>query len=88
MARLTAADRAKISKSSFAIPSKAGSASAKKQSGNYPINDRTHAQNALARVAQHGTSAEKAQVRAAVKRKYPAIGQAKGKAGKAGQGRK
>ena len=39
-----------------------------------------HAQNALARVSQHGTSAEKAKVRAAVHRKYPSMG--KGKTGK------
>lgn len=51
-------------KSSFAIPGK------KK----YPINDKAHARNALARVAQHGTPAQKARVRAAVHRKYPSIG--------------
>ena len=80
MAKLSAAGRAKIPASSFAIPARAKSAGAKKQSGNYPIPDRAHARNALSRVAQHGSSAEKAQVRAAVRRKYPGIGKtAKGK---------
>lgn len=40
----------------------------------YPINDANHARNALARVSGNGTSEEKAQVRAAVHRKFPAIG--------------
>jgi hypothetical protein len=34
----------------------------------------SHARNALARVSQHGTPAEKKQVRAAVAKKYPGIG--------------
>ena len=42
----------------------------------YPINDASHARNALARVSQHGTPALKSRVRAAVKRKYPGIKQA------------
>jgi len=78
MAKLSQGGRAMISTSNFAIPSRAKTASAKKQSGNYPINDASHARNALSRVAQHGSSAEKAQVRAAVKRKYPGIGNKKG----------
>lgn len=64
MAVLTAAARKRIPKSSFAVPEKDG----------YPIHDRAHARNALARVSQHGTSEEKAQVRAAVRRRYPGIG--------------
>jgi len=43
----------------------------------YPIHDKNHARNALARVAQHGTPEEKAKVRAAVHRRYPGIGQEK-----------
>lgn len=39
----------------------------------YPIADESHGRNALARVAQHGTSEEKAKVRAAVHRKFPDI---------------
>ena len=42
----------------------------------YPINDASHARNALARVSQHGTPALKARVKSAVKRKYPGIKQA------------
>lgn len=62
--RNTKAGRAKMASSSFGVPSK------KK----YRIDDKPHARNALARVAQHGTPAEKKQVRAAVRRKYPSIG--------------
>ncbi len=63
MAKLTAAKRKKLKKSSFAIPSKR----------KYPIPDISHARNALARVAQHGTPSEKRQVRRAVYRKYPSL---------------
>jgi len=66
-AKLTSKGRKRMKASSFAIPSKR----------KYPINDKAHARNALARVAQHGTPKEKAQVRRAVKRKYPSIGKKK-----------
>jgi hypothetical protein len=64
MAKLTAAARKRLPKKSFAVPSKNG----------YPIQDKSHARNALARVSQFGSSAEKKKVRAAVHRKYPSIG--------------
>jgi hypothetical protein len=64
MAKLASRGRKRMRSSSFAIPSKR----------KYPINDIRHARNALARVAQHGSAKEKAQVRRAVKRKYPSIG--------------
>jgi hypothetical protein len=64
MAKLTAKKRNALKSSSFAEPGKRA----------YPIQDRSHAANALARVSQHGTPAEKAKVRAAVHRKYPSIG--------------
>jgi hypothetical protein len=64
MARLTAAQRKRMKSSSYALPGKR----------KYPIPDKSHARNALARVSQHGTHAEKKKVRAAVKRKYPSIG--------------
>jgi hypothetical protein len=67
MAKLTAAARKRLPKSTFAEPGKRA----------YPIPDKSHARNALARVSQHGSPAEKKQVRAAVKRKFPGIGQAK-----------
>ena len=43
----------------------------------YPIHDKPHARNALARVSAHGTSSEKAEVKAAVHRKFPEIGKMK-----------
>lgn len=63
MAKLTYAARKKLKPKQFAIPDEKA----------YPIEDVAHARNALARVAQHGTPAEKAKVRAAVKKKYPFI---------------
>jgi hypothetical protein len=43
----------------------------------YPIEDKRHARNALARVSQFGSSSEKAKVRAAVHKRYPDIGKDK-----------
>lgn len=68
MARLTAAQRRRLPKSTFAVPGKAP------KSGSYPIPDRKHARAALSLVSQHGTSAEKAAVRRKVKAKYPSMG--------------
>jgi hypothetical protein len=56
-------ERKKLSKKEFALPGK------KK----YPIPDKAHARNALARVAQHGTPAEQKKVKAAVKKRFPSI---------------
>jgi len=64
MAKLTTAARKKLPTSTFAIPTRRA----------YPLPDRSHAANALARVSQHGTPAEKAKVRAAVHRRYPTMG--------------
>jgi len=58
---LTTKARKKLKTGSFAIPEKRA----------YPIQDRAHGQNALARVDQHGTPEEKARVRRAVCKKYP-----------------
>ena len=63
MARLTYGARKALPTKSFAGPDRS-----------YPINDAAHARNALSRVAQFGSSAVKARVRAAVHRKYPSIG--------------
>lgn len=60
----TTKNRKKLSKKSFALPGKR----------KYPIPDKAHARNALARVAQHGTKDEQKKVRAAVHRKFPGIG--------------
>ena len=65
MAELTSKRRKELPSSSFVFPDER----------EYPIHDKAHARNALARVAQHGTPAEKAKVRAAVRRKYPGIEQ-------------
>lgn len=61
--KLTAAARKKIPTSKFALAGR-----------RYPIEDRSHAQNALARVSQFGTSSEKATVRAKVHARYPGMG--------------
>ncbi len=44
----------------------------------YPIEDISHARNALARVAQHGSPELQAQVKAKVHAKYPSVGMAEG----------
>lgn len=76
MARLTTEERKKLKSSQFALPGK-GEGPEGKGAGSYPIPDKSHARNALARVSQHGSSAEKSKVRAAVKRKFPGIGKEK-----------
>lgn len=43
MAKLTAAQRAKLPAKEFGLPEKARSADAKKESGNYPMPDSGHA---------------------------------------------
>ena len=63
MSELSGKGRARIKPANFALPGR-----------RYPLPDQAHARNARARVAQHGTSAEKAKVRAAVHHKYPGIG--------------
>jgi len=65
MSRLTTERRRELPEQEFALAGR-----------RYPIEDPNHARNALARVSQHGTSAEKATVRAAVHRKFPGIGKA------------
>lgn len=60
---LTTEGRKDIPTSNFALP----------EERKYPIHDISHARNALARVAQHGTEEEQAKVRAAVYRKYPSL---------------
>lgn len=76
MARLTTKRRKALPKKDFALPGevKKGARGGKLTRGAYPIPDKAHARNALARVSQHGTPAEKKKVRAAVHRKYPGIG--------------
>ena len=64
MAKLTAKTRNALPSKAFAGPDRS-----------YPIQDASHARNALARVSQHGGSDLKARVRAAVHRKFPGIDQ-------------
>lgn len=64
MAPLTTNGRDKISPKNFAGPDKS-----------YPIEDKSHARNALSRVAANGSPAVKAEVREKVAAKYPAIKQ-------------
>ena len=73
MARLSAATRQRLPKKDFALPGK-GKGPKGAGAGSYPVPDASHARNALARVSQHGTPAEKAAVRAKVRSKFPGIG--------------
>lgn len=63
MSKLTSRGRNRLPSSDFAEPAKR----------KYPIQDLAHARNALSRVAQFGDAADKAAVRRAVARKYPAL---------------
>lgn len=67
MAKLSAAARAKVPKSQFGVPSKAGSASAKKKSGNYPMPDKAHARAAL-RLDHNAPPAQRKQIEAKANR--------------------
>jgi hypothetical protein len=66
---LSTKDKKKLPKKTFALPGKR----------KYPIPDKAHARNALARVAQNGTPAEEKKVKAAVKKRFPSIGKKKKK---------
>lgn len=60
---LTTNGRKHIKAKNFALPGR-----------RYPIEDKAHARNALARVSQFGSPSEKAKVRSKVSKKYPSIG--------------
>lgn len=64
MGKLSTAMRKHLSKSQFAVPTRAPG------SGSYPMPDRSHAINALARASQFGSAEVKAKVRAMAKRKF------------------
>lgn len=72
MAKLSYKQRKSMPKKDFALPSKR-----KGGKGGYPIEDKAHARNALARVSADGTPAQKKKVREAVHRKYPSIDKGK-----------
>ncbi len=63
MAKLTTKSRNALATGAFALPGR-----------RYPIENASHAANALSRVSQFGTPAEKAMVRAKVKAKFPMMG--------------
>lgn len=68
MAKLTGAERKKLPAKDFAGGK-----------GHYPIENANHARNALDRVSEFGSPAQKAEVRAKVHAKYPGIGKKKSK---------
>jgi hypothetical protein len=70
MAKLNAAARKKLPSSDFALPGK-GEGKSGKGSGSYPIPDRSHAANALARSSG---KPEAAAVRRKVQAKFPGMG--------------
>lgn len=63
MAKLTAKTRNGLDTASFALPGR-----------KYPIEDASHARNALARASQHASPAQQATIKAKVHAKYPSIG--------------
>ena len=63
MAKLTAAGRKRIKPANFAGPDKS-----------YPIEDISHARNALSRAAQNASPHVAAMIRAHVHAKYPSLG--------------
>lgn len=63
MAKLSSSKRNNMSSSEFAFPS----------DRSYPINDKNHARNALARGAQHLSSSDEATLKRKVHKKYPDI---------------
>lgn len=65
MARLTYQKRKHLKSSEFAEP----------KERKFPIMDKAHARNALARVSQHGIEEEKSIVRRKVHAKFPEIGE-------------
>jgi len=66
MARLTTRKRKALPKKDFAGPGRS-----------YPIPDKAHARNALARASQFASGGEKAKIDAKVHKKFPSIGKAK-----------
>jgi hypothetical protein len=63
MAKLTTKARDHLAKTTFALPAQR----------KYPIPDIAHARDALARVAANGSPEQKAEVKAAVHKKFPSV---------------
>jgi len=70
LAKLDMAARKRLPSKDFALPGK-GTGKSGKGSGSYPIPDKSHARNALARSSGKPVAAA---VRAKVKAKFPSIG--------------
>lgn len=62
MARLTAKSRNALASKSFALPGR-----------RYPIENASHARNALARASEYASPAQQATIRAKVRARYPSI---------------
>lgn len=62
--KLSSRERKRLPSNDFALPGR-----------RYPIEDKAHARNAIARVDQFGTKREQQIVRAKVKAKFPSIKQ-------------
>ncbi len=62
MPKLTTRARKALPNRDFALPGR-----------KYPIEDKAHAENALARVAQNGSAAQQAEVKAEVHKRYPSM---------------
>jgi hypothetical protein len=60
---MTGKQRKKLPKSSFALPGKR----------KYPIPDKSHARNALARAAQNESKSNQKKIRAKVTKKFPSL---------------
>lgn len=71
MAKLTSRGRKDLPKGDFAGPHRS-----------YPINDKAHARNALARASQFASPSAKAKIDAKVHKEYPSIGKPAGAVGK------
>lgn len=63
MSKLTSKERNSLDNSQFAVPSQR----------KYPINDMSHARNALARASQNAGPALKSHIKSLVKKKFPQI---------------
>jgi hypothetical protein len=62
VARLTAAQRKRIPKSKFGVPSKAKTAKGKAKPGSFPMPDKAHARAAL-RLIKHAPASKRAAIR-------------------------
>jgi len=77
MGKLSYEARKEMPKKDFAVPKEKDKENPAGKGG-YPIEDKAHARDALARVSADGNSKEKAEVREKVEKKYPDIEQTKG----------